>query len=163
MPKHKVLKSVVRSLADSFTSLMNYWQDDYVMGHLLSAARDSGQTTLKVDLMSGSAGPHELLVSPVAQSVKSYCDDFRDLVKRSGADPAFVASATLQVEFDTSVELPLHRGSQIKQSPYVCTAILEDDRGKTYESRLTGWWFPEKKPARRSMRDRLRRLFPWAT
>lgn len=163
MPKHKVLKSVVRSVADSFTSLMNYGQGDYVMGHLLSAARESGQTTLKVDLLSGSAGPPQLLVSPVAHSVKWYCDDFRDLVSRSGADPEFVTAATLQVEFDTSVTLPLHRDSQVQQSPYTCIATLKDDRGKTYESRLTGWWFPEKQPARRSLRDRLRRLFPWAT
>lgn len=38
MSSHKALKSVVRSVADSFTSLMNYSGDDYVMGHLLNAA-----------------------------------------------------------------------------------------------------------------------------
>lgn len=38
MPSHKTLKSVVRGLAESFTSLMNYWGDDYVMGHVVYAA-----------------------------------------------------------------------------------------------------------------------------
>jgi hypothetical protein len=162
VPKRKVLKSVARSVADSFTSLMNYWQDDYVMGHLLTAARQSGKTTLAVDLLSGISSPDDLLTPPVASSVKRYCDDFRGLVIRSGADPAFVTSATLQVAFDTSISLPLHRDTLYEQSPYVCLVRVVDDRGKIYESTLKGWWFPEKLPPRRAILSRIRRLFRWA-
>lgn len=42
MASHNKLDSVSRSVADSFTSLMNYRGDDHVMGHLLKAARSSG-------------------------------------------------------------------------------------------------------------------------
>jgi len=36
MPSYKTLKSVARSFADSFTSLMNYRMDDYVMVDIFS-------------------------------------------------------------------------------------------------------------------------------
>ena len=142
---------------------MNFWHDDYVMGHLLSAARYSGEKKLDVDLLSGVAGPKSLLVEPVALSVESYCRDFPDLVTRSGADPSFVTSASLQVEFDTSISYPVHRGSRLEKSPYVCTVRVTDDRGRLYESVLRGWWYPEKVAERNSFRRRLRRLFKWAT
>ena len=61
MPSHKVLQSVARSVADSFASLMNYADDDYVLGHLLNVARASGRNELSVDLLTGKAGPSELL------------------------------------------------------------------------------------------------------
>lgn len=51
MAKRKVLKSVARSVADSFTSSMNYRTYDYVMGHILNAVRETGETTLHVDLL----------------------------------------------------------------------------------------------------------------
>ncbi len=62
MASHKKLQSVSRSIADSFTSLMNYSGNDYVMGHLLKAARTTGMTRLDVDLLSGIASPKGLLV-----------------------------------------------------------------------------------------------------
>ena len=54
MPSHKTLKSVARSLADSFTSLMNFAGDDYVMGHAVLAAWQTGATEFRVDLLTGS-------------------------------------------------------------------------------------------------------------
>jgi hypothetical protein len=144
--RRKVLKSVARSVADSFTSLMNWGGDDYVMGHILSAARQSGRTTLEMDLFSAQASPEELLTPPVRRAVETYSARFRSLVTASGSDPSFVASARLKLEFDISVAAPAHRGSHLHQSPYVCTTTIEDDHGKLYESVLTGWWFPEVEP-----------------
>ncbi len=127
MASHKKLQSVSRSIADSFTSLMNYSANDYVMGHLLKAARTTGMSRLDVDLLSGIASPKALLLKPVAYSVDAYCQDLSSLVRRSGSDIAFVRSASLSVEF----------------SPYTCAVRIEDDRGKTYESDLKGCWYPE--------------------
>jgi hypothetical protein len=38
MPIRKTLKSVARSLAESFTGLVNCIGDDYVMGHVVQTA-----------------------------------------------------------------------------------------------------------------------------
>ena len=143
MPRHKVLKSVARSVADSFTSLMNYSGDDYIMGHLLNAARVSGHNELRVNLLTGESSPHELLTPPVARSVKRCCDDFPDLVSRSQSDPTFVHQAELCVVFDTKVARQVRHAPSLTESPYVCEVTLVDDRGKTYLAKLEGWWYPE--------------------
>lgn len=70
MARYKVLKSVTHSMAHSFTSLMNYAEDDYVMGHLLREARETHRATLRVDLLTGVASPSELLSSPIGQAIR---------------------------------------------------------------------------------------------
>ena len=142
MPKRKVLKSVARSLGDSFTSLMNYAGDDYVLGHILTSARDTGRSELTVDLLSGEAGPEELLTEPVKRAVASYVLRFPDLVRSSGSDRQLVTSAMLTLKFDTSISNARRRLPE-PESPYVCTVRIQDDLGKVYETRLTGWWYPE--------------------
>jgi hypothetical protein len=116
------------------------------VGHILNAARQSGRSTLEVDLLSAQTSPEELLTPPVRRAVEMYSARFRSLVTASGSDPSFVTAARLKLEFDISVAEPVHRGSQLHQSPYVCSATIEDDHGKLYESVLTGWWFPEVEP-----------------
>jgi hypothetical protein len=113
------------------------------MGHILTAARASGRSTLDVDLLSNEAGPEELLTEPVQRSIRSYRQQLPRLVTSSGSDPAFVAAASLKVEFDLAVSAPLPQRPSFLKSPYVCTVRIQDDQGKLYESVLTGWWFPE--------------------
>lgn len=160
MPKRKVLKSVARSAADSFTSTLNWGDDDYVMGNLLEAARATGQTALRADLLSGEGSPPELMIPPVAQSVRSRAEWFPRLVESSGADMEFVRSALLKVHFDISKEKPVHWSPSVLQSPYTCTVRIEDDRGRVYESSVEGWWAPERFPIQKEgVASRLRRLF----
>lgn len=123
---------------------MNYRVDDYVMGHLLKAARTTGMSRLDVDLLSGIASPKALLVKTVADSVDACCRDLSSLVGRSGSDIAFVRSASLSVEFDISISRPHSTFLDLSESPYTCAVRIEDDRGKIYESELKGWWYPER-------------------
>ena len=106
MPSHKKLKSVVRSIADQFTGLLNYVGDDYVMGHLLNAARATGKPALDIDLLTGKATPPELMSPEIARSVAGYADDFADLVRRSGSDISFVTRADMRVTFDLAIRRP---------------------------------------------------------
>ena len=62
MARYKVLKSVAHNIGHSFTSLMNYADDDYVMSHILRFARNTGRDTLTLDFVRREAGPPELLV-----------------------------------------------------------------------------------------------------
>jgi hypothetical protein len=143
MPKHKVLQSVAQSVADSFASLMNYGDDDYVLGHLLNAARATGRNDLHVNLLTGEAEPVELLVAPVARSVKWYCSDFPGLVARSGSDLSFVQTAKLQVSFNTAISRPT-KWLHLMESPYACEVAVTDDRGRVYIGKNVGWWYPER-------------------
>ena len=146
MASHKVLQGVVNSTAQSFASLMNYRDDDYVLGHILSAAREltPGVHTLVVDLLTGTAEPPELLSQPVSTAVASYAAWLPDTVLRSGSDMSFVRAAELRVTFDTSQQRPHHRFSHLIESPFVCEVVIHDDRGRNFVGRVADWWFPER-------------------
>ena len=160
MPRHKTLKSVARSIADSFISGLNYRDDDYVMGHLVVAAQRTESSVLEVDLLSGESRPAELLSPPVLESIESYRRRFKDLVTRSQSDPGFVASAQLRIDFDlTKTKRVRSYGRGTPQSPYRCTVTIVDDRGRKYSAAVTGWWSPG--PTRRdvSLWSRIRNLW----
>jgi hypothetical protein len=144
MAKHKTLQGVANSFADSFTSLMNYAGNDYVMGHILAASRETGSDTLEVDLISGHIEPEDLCREPIVQSIAYRCADLPNLIERSGSDPAFVTSARMTIAFDIATERPVAGAPHLQQSPFVCTVSVTDDRGKTYEAVRTDWWYPEE-------------------
>lgn len=142
MATHKTLKSVVRSVAESFTSLMNYRDDDYVMGHVVRAAWRTNATEFRVDLLTGATDSSPLLVPPVRDSVAGYVQWLPDTVQRSNSDLKFISEAELIVSVDPEVRRP-HRVSGSYESPFTCTVRLVDDRGKVYSHRISDWWYPE--------------------
>ena len=158
MARYKVLRGVAQSLAHSFTSLMNYVGNDYVMGHLLRCARETGEASLTVDLLTGSASPPALLSRDIGGAVRSYCERFPKLVVNHKSDMQFVRAARLLVSFDLSKRRPVRHAPDLEESPYVCRVEIEDDRGKTWSSEVRDWWYPEPvlSPKRRGHTRRLR-------
>src|SRR4051812_48639047 len=106
MARYKVLKSVAHSVGHSFTSLMNYRDDDYVMGHLLRRAREVGDGTLLVDILSGEAAPQSLLTRPVHEAIESYHAWFPKLVESHRTNRELIASARMTLTFDLAVNRP---------------------------------------------------------
>ncbi len=143
MASHKTLKSVVRSLAESFTSLMNYHTDDYVMGHVVLAAWSTGARELRVDLLTGAVDPSALLTPPVRDVIAGYVERLPELIRRSNSDPAFVIEAELRVTVDPTTRRPCN-WSVHDESPFTCTVRIVDERGKIYSHCIQDWWFPEK-------------------
>ena len=107
MARYKVLKSVAHNIGHSFTSLMNYADDDYVMGHILRFARSTGRDTLTLDFARREAGPPELLAPPISEVPARYTEWFWDLVQRHGSDRSLVQSATLTLRYDIATKRPL--------------------------------------------------------
>lgn len=145
MPSRKTLKSVVASLAQSFTSLMNYVGDDYVMGHIVCAAWATGSTRLRVDLLSGATDGSSLWVPEVRDAVAGYVKRLPALVLGSNSSLDFVAAAELVLTVDPTIRRPAGE-TGFHESPFTCTARVVDDRGKAYVHAIEGWWFPEKAP-----------------
>jgi hypothetical protein len=86
MPRVKVLKGVAHSVGSSFTSLMNFSDGDYSLGHVLRFARRSGLNTLTIDLLSGHGNPAALLAEPLSALPEWYSNMFRRLVQSAGSD-----------------------------------------------------------------------------
>jgi hypothetical protein len=146
MASHKTLKSVVRSLAESLTGLLNYHTNDFVMGHVVYAAWQTGATEFRVDLLSGVTTSSALLVPRVRDSVARYVEWFPDIVRRSNSDLDFVTEAELAVSVDPTIRRA--RGKGLQESPFKCTVRIVDDRGKVYSHCISDWWFPERRPPR---------------
>ena len=134
---------MVTSVAQSFTSLMNYRANDYVMGHVVYAAWQTGGRELRVDLLTGVVEPSPLFVPEVENSVAGYVKWFPNMVQQSNSDLRFVAEAELVVTVDPGIKRP-HGDSGFFESPFVCTVRIVDDRGKEYSHRISNWWYPEK-------------------
>ena len=149
MARYKVLRGVANSLAHSFTSLINYVGTDYVLGHLLRSARNTGETTLTVNVLSGAASPSALLSREVAASIRNYCEWFPKLVVCNKSDMRFVRAARLSVSFDLSKRRPVRDASELEESPYVCRVEIEDDRGKIWSSEVRDWWYPKPEVSRK--------------
>jgi hypothetical protein len=145
MASHNTLASIVISLAQSFTSLMNYCGDDYIMGHIVRAAWSTGASRLRVDLLGGGTHPSPLLLPEVRYSVARYVEWFPDMVRRSKSSMDFVSEAELLVSVDPTTRRPCgHSG--LLESPFTCIVRIVDDRGKVYLHEIKGWWYPEKVP-----------------
>lgn len=144
MPSYKVLKSVAHNFGDSFTSVMNYVDEDYAMGHILQLARLTGRDTLTIDFVKRESGPPELISKPISGVVARYTDWFWDLVQRQGSDHSFIQTATLTLRYDIGIRRSLDRAPDIFESPYVCDVRITDIRGKNYEAHFDGWWHPER-------------------
>ena len=143
MARYKVLKGVAHNIGHSFTSLMNYAGDDYVMGHILRFARRTGRDTLTIDFVKGQGSPDELLAEPISEIPARYTKFFWDLVSRHGSDRSCVETATLTLRYDISIQRPLRRSPKIAESPYVCDVRISDTRGKDYAAHFRAWWHPE--------------------
>jgi hypothetical protein len=142
--RYKVLRSVAHNIGHSFTSLMNYAGDDYVMGHILRLARLTGRDTLTLDLVAGNATPVELLQEPISEIPAQYARFFWNLVDRHGSDRTYVKAATLTLHYDIHTQRPLHRNPKIMESPYTCDVRITDDRGRAHSSHFSAWWYPER-------------------
>jgi hypothetical protein len=143
MARYKVLKSVAHSLGHSFTSTLNWGEDDYVMGNILQRAREVGEGTLKINLMSGKAMPSSLLIPSVERAAQRFAKRLPDLVESHGSDMRYVHSAVMSVVYDLQAKRPnLHSPSEL-ESPYICRVEIADDRGKVWTAELRDWWTPE--------------------
>lgn len=160
MARYKVLQSVAHGLGHSFASCLNYDTDDYVMGHLLSRARETREPALLIDLSTGTAAPSALITPPIGRAVERYSGWLPDLVRRHASDMRFVRAARMTVTFDLSRERPAPYAPTSTESPFVLRVEIEDDRGKVWAAEQRDWWFPE--PPRDSHRKATRR-WGWLT
>lgn len=164
MPRYKTLGSVAHNFGHSFTSLMNYIDGDYVMGHLLVRAREISEPSLELDLLTGAATPAALCAGKVAPVIAAYVKWFPELLVQQESSLELIKAARLRVNFDLARERPSDLGARLVSAPYSARVEIEDNRGKVWSADFDGWWTPEPavptfKERMRAMRVGLGRLF----
>lgn len=143
MASHKVLRSIAHNMVHGFTSMMNYIDDDYAMGHILKAARATGNNTITIDLLQKTIEPPTFHTAAILKSAHRHMEWFPNLVSTTGSSVDFVAKAVIQITYDLDTTRPCPNDPRYIESPYSAVGRLVDDRGKIYEATLEGWWFPE--------------------
>ena len=140
--RYKALKSAAHNFGDSFASSLNYAAHDYIMSHLARRARASGCTELNVDLLTGEAGPPELVAPPVDESIAARLRWFPSLLRSQRIDPSAVRTAHLRVVFDTArCTAPTEfNGYKVSEMPFDCWVTLLDDRDRTHAAHFRRWW-----------------------
>lgn len=143
MPSRKKLKSVAHNFGDSFLSLLNFVETDYLMGLLLAEMRKTGYQTLRIDILAKQSEPEALVTTQILKSIENYTDWFPKLVEKTGSSMGFVKSAIMTIEFDLTTTRPYPHDTRYIENPFVCTVVITDDHGKDHLSEQKGWWFPE--------------------
>ena len=142
MPARSALRGVAHEVTDSFTSLLRFWGDDYVMGHIIAAAWSTGATRLRIDLLTGHVEPSVLLVPKVRECVSGFVRHFPSLLEHSRSHVSVVSSAELSFIVDPTIRRP-YGDTGLTESPYTCPTRIVDDRGQVHEYTVNGWWYPE--------------------
>lgn len=140
--KYKALKSAAHNFGDSFASSLNWAADDYVMSHLARRALASGHTELSVDLLTGEAGPADLIGAPVNECSAARLRWFPSLLTSQRIDPAVVRAARMRIVFDPArCSAPAAvRGYAVREMPFDCWVTLLDDHDRTHSAHFRRWW-----------------------
>jgi hypothetical protein len=143
MPSHKALKGIVHSFVLSFTSTLIYFEHDYVMGHIVTAALRTGATELKANILTGHIESSPLSTYWVKESIKSYVRRFNNIVILSNSSLEFIRSADFTITVDPTIKR-LNIYTHSPEFPFTCTLRIIDDRDKIYSYTLKDWWIPEE-------------------
>jgi hypothetical protein len=133
LAKYKVLQSVAHNFAHSFVSVMNYAGNDYAMCHLIRRAKVTGTRRLRLDVLTRTIGPIELLSPKLVLACEHYCKDFGRFVTAGGAALDMIDRAELDVVVRLGTDI-----SGKRQPGHVTARVrIRDDRGRVYEGKAS--------------------------
>jgi hypothetical protein len=153
--KYKVIKSVAHNWAHSFASTLNWHGHDYAMSHLLRVAVARRESELRVDLLTGAAGPAALLIPPVREALDFRRGMLARLLQSQGVPPAVIRAATASIRFDLErAQAGEVEGAPVVEAPFTFMVVLLDDRGKEHVGTVRDRWIAEVRPTWLSVRER---------
>ena len=140
MPSRKVLGSVIRNLAHSFMSTLNYVDHDFVSEHLRRAVERAKSPNVRIDVLRGSIEPPAVGTEDVALAVAQLPSKLEHMVVSGGATMDMVRTAEILIDFDldSQVEHFAIPGGILRN--YKCEGRITDDRGRTHNGAVPVWW-----------------------
>lgn len=136
-----VAEGTVGSFVGRNNDVLGYWG----IGMLCRLARDRRAPSVEIDLLTGQMDPpSSVFVAMVDQSRHR----LRHHLDRLGLGDVPLASASLRVRFETTDR------AHAANVRFRCTAVLEDEAGRVFESRAEGWCWPHD-PRRESRSTRV--------
>ena len=140
MAKYRVLPSAAHNYGASFVSVMNTTRDDYAMCLLLRAAQRTGAAELRVNLLTGTSEPQELVHPALAEAIAGYCARFGLHIQRSGAALDMIAAAELRVQIAWGTVVGRPDPEPLLRARLHCEVTIRDDRGTVHTGRAEEAW-----------------------
>lgn len=138
MAKLKVLKSVGHNLMHSYLSLMNYWENDYVISHLFAIAKKNNHSSIFIDVLNRRIQPEFFNIEVIKQSLIALEKDFRRLLDSNKLTIDYIKSVTTKVEFDLLNPKIGVTGHELER--YTCHVEIVDSNGKSHSANVKEWW-----------------------
>lgn len=138
MAKLKVLKSIGHNATHSYLSLMNYRENDHVIGHLYRIAKDSNNSNIFIDILKKEIKPNSFGTKVIKQSLIDLEQDFLRLLKGANLTKDDIQSAIVKIDFDLDNSGIGQSGSQLER--YKCVVEITDMNEKMHTANVKEWW-----------------------
>lgn len=132
--------SALHNFGHSFVSLMNWYDDGYVMSNLVRQAIRTRTNWLTFDILGERAEPFELLTPAVLHSIEEYRSWFPKLLQTHRIPIDNVVEATLRLGFDFKHVRPAIARPVDRQVPFLCVVTMRDFNGHLHRGRIKGAW-----------------------
>ena len=142
--KYKAIRSAAHNFGHSFVSDANWVREGMVMDHLARAAAAAGADEFSVDLLSGAAGPLQLLTPVVARAVEHAVRSFPTHLAGHRVDVESIRAARMNIRFTLRGTVAGSGADPPWTVPFECVIVVEDDRGKVHEARVVDAWHVRK-------------------
>ncbi len=115
---YKRIDAAIRNFAHSFGSVMNYFDDTYIVDVLPKLIRETPEGTIRVSLLDHTITPQREYARPFLQSISNYRARVRDHLRSENVDPSLLTCFDFVLFAD--------------DDGVICRAYATDDRGKTH-------------------------------
>ena len=127
MAKTRNLNGLPGNLALSYLSTLGYYDGGYMADWINYIARDKKIVEIKIDILNKSIEPKIAEIKPLISNLNKLKGIIYAELKNNGFENSFIKKAILKFK------IPINSAT-VKRTIY-CYPILEDENGKTYESK----------------------------
>jgi len=150
MPRRRELTGIADAVASSFASRNNDVNGYWALGQLYRRVIEGGSLQVTVGLVpqdEREAG------EPMASVGTAYRQFLIAQLGKRGLPDSWVASASVDVQFESATAMPEFLGTYAGCRPFRCQVVLVDDQARQHKATSNGWCWPHD-PARETQSTR---------
>ena len=139
MPRRSELQGIANNLASWFVSRNNDVNGYWALGPLYLHAKHTSQQSVIAPILPR---PVATLGEPIRTITFNSEKLLVHMLQKQRLPPGWIASASILVEFESSIARPRFLAPHGTGKPHFCTATVTDDTGSTYRASTSAWCWP---------------------
>lgn len=139
MSRRRELTGIANAVAGSFASRNNDFNGYWAVGQLYCRAMECGSLQVVIRLLPpDESNPCELIAS-VGEAYRTF---LLAHLNRRGLPVSWVASATVEVQFESATPMPEFLRAYAGRQPFQCQVVLVDDLARERKATSSSWCSP---------------------